>query len=515
MSTSRRQLLKAATLTGGAAALSGCERVISTVSAVLGQSAPNHISVCEGSEIDADFHLLSRAAFGPWPGDLERLKNTGRDQWIEEQLNHESINDSACDFRTQRFGSLRVHPGEAYNWKKPHLRDDITRHSLLQAVYSQRQLFEVMVEFWSDHLNIDLEKGDCIYFKPADDRAVIRKHALGNFHDLIRASAVSPAMLVYLDGRSNKVTRDKPVPNENYAREIMELHTLGVNGGYSQKDIYEAARCLSGWTVNLLKDKQGSFKRGLKGLLLAAEPSRGVSFFNSDLHDNGEKMVLGHVINAGGGEADLDRLVDIVCTHPSTARHIALKMCRRFVSYHPPENLVQRVAETFSQTMGDIKATLRVILKSDEFAASRGQLLKRPFRFIVSALRATAADTHAHPPLTDWLHRMGQGLFQYPTPDGYPDEESPWLGTLLWRWNFALALTGGKIPTVTVDTKALRHALEKPKHSESASDEMTGKLFAHFTGRKPRTEEIEAVRSAGTEAEMLGVMLATPAFQRC
>jgi len=517
VNASRRHLLKAAALSSGAAMLSGCERTISTVSAAFGNATPDHLMVGNGAEIDDDFHLLSRAAFGPWPGDLERLKQMGRKTWLEEQLNHESINDHACDLRAQRFASLRVHPGEAYNWKKPTLRDEITRHSLLQAVYSQRQLFEVMVEFWTDHLNIDLEKGDCIYFKAADDRDVIRKHALGNFHQLIRASATSPAMLVYLDGRSNKVTKAKPVPNENYAREIMELHTLGVNGGYTQKDIYEAARCLSGWTVNLLKDKQGVLKRAAKGQLLPwGEPPRGVSYFNLDLHDDGEKTVLGHVIKAGGGDGDLDRLVDIVCAHPGTARHIALKLCRRFVSYDPPGSLVQRVAETFSQTMGDIKSTLRVILNSEEFMASRGLLLKRPFRFIVSALRATAADTHAHKPLTDWLHRMGQGLFQYPTPDGYPDEESPWLGTLLWRWNFALALAGGKIQTVELDAKTLQHALEiRPqKHDAPPTAESSTKLFAHFTGRKPQAHETEAASSASNDAESLGIILASPAFQR-
>ena len=241
-----------------------------------------------GTSIDPDFHLLSRAAFGPWPGDLQRLKDVGRDAWLEEQLAPDSISDTACDIRAERFESIYFSAGDAYEFRKPVLRDELTRHALLRAVYSKRQLFEVMVEFWTDHLNIDLEKGDCIYLKPSDDREVIRKHALGKFRDVIRASATSPAMLVYLDGRSNKVRKgSQDKPNENYARELMELHTLGVRGGYSQQDVYEAARCLSGW----------SFDRNRVFAL-----NQGESFFRADWHDDGAKQVLGHSIAAGGGK---------------------------------------------------------------------------------------------------------------------------------------------------------------------------------------------------------------------
>lgn len=518
MNSSRRRLLQSALLGGGAAALSSCDRTISAFSSLMGQNVPPHLAVCDGAEIDPEFHLLSRAAFGPWPGDVARVKEMGRDKWIEQQLDHESINDAACELRAHRFDALYVHPGEAYNWKKPALHESITRHAMLRAIYSQRQLFEVMVEFWGDHLNIDLEKGDCVYFKPADDRDVIRRHALGNFRDLIRASATSPAMLVYLDGRSNKVTKDKPVPNENYARELLELHTLGVHGGYTQDDVRAAARCLSGWTVNLLKDRQGTLKAKLKGGLggifsMFSQPSRGVSFFSVDNHDDGEKKVLGVTIPAGGGEDDLERLVDIVCAHPSTARFIATKLCRRFVSYDPPETLVTRVAAEFTKTRGDIKSLLRVILKSDEFIASRGVLLKRPYRFVVSALRATGADTQANAPVTEWLHRMGQPLFQFPTPDGYPDNEKAWVGSLFWRWNFALALAGGSLDGATVDFQGLRRSLGAPH--EASAPEFTTQFFSHFAGRRPSAEEIEAVRSVGHDADMLGIMLASPAFQRC
>lgn len=535
--SSRRSFLQTAAFGFGAAALTGCDRSISEITKAFGQNVPSMLPLPAGADIDPEFHLLSRAAFGPWPGDVERVKQMGRKAWIEEQLDAGSLNDELCDLRARRFESLYYQPGDAYEFKKPVLRNELTRHAFLRAIYSRRQLFEVMVEFWTDHLNIDLEKGDCIYFKPTDDREVIRKHALGKFEDLIRASATSPAMLVYLDGRSNRVTKDKPVPNENYAREIMELHTMGVDGGYTQTDIKEAARCLSGWTVNLLKDKQGGAKRGPKGILQRFNaPPRGVSFFNAEFHDDGEKKVLGQTIPAGGGEADLDALVKALCRHPSTAKYIARKLCVRFVSYDPPAPIVDRVAAEFTRTGGDIKAMLRLLLNSQEFLASAGQLTKRPFRFIVSSLRSLAADTHiqanrnSHGPLLEYLGRMGQGLFQYPTPDGYPDEEAPWMGTLLWRWNFAMDLASGKMSgDVRVPLEDLQKALGNRAKVDTASQRR--RWFAHLTGRQPKEEELRTlaeVTASGLAAkkdkgrtdrleleESLGVMLASPAFQKC
>ena len=230
------------------------------------------------------------------------------------------------------------------------------------------------------------------------------------------------------------------MPNENYARELLELHTLGVDGGYTQSDVYEAARSLTGWRL----------RTGWR---------KGTVYFDASLHDDGEKRVLGQLIPAGGGAADLDRIIDIACSHPSTARHIATKLVRRFVSEDVPASLVTRVAEVFTATDGDIKSLLRTILASDEFKAAKGLKFKRPFQYIVSSLRALGADTHAHQPLIEYLQRMGQGPFQYPTPDGYPDRAAPWLGTLLWRWNFAFALASNRVPTVTVALDQLANAI--------------------------------------------------------
>jgi len=507
--SSRRTLLKFLGLTGASLPLTGCEGLISSVTRQMGQSIPSTLSVANGHQIDPEFHLLSRAAYGPWPGDLDRVRTMGAESWIEEQLAPERIDDRACDLRARRFETIWHEPGTCYEYKKPVLREEITRHTLLRAVYSQRQLFEVMVGFWTDHLNIDLEKGDCIYLKPSDDRLVIRAHALGKFKDLIRASATSPAMLVYLDGKENKKERPDEVPNENYARELLELHTLGVDGGYTQTDVYEAARSLTGWRL----------RTGWR---------KGTVYFDASHHDDGEKRVLGQVIPAGGGATDLDRLVNIACKHPSTAHHIAIKLVRRFVSEEVPASLVERVAQVFNATDGDIKSLLRTIFASDEFKASRGLKVKRPFQYIVSSLRALGADTHAHQPLIEYLQRMGQGPFQHPTPDGYPDRAAPWLGTLLWRWNFAFALASNRVPTV----KVALDQLVKPLGAISGSlngELQPRRLVPYFIGRAGSAAELKAlddyvdthlsgvsaVAEANYQAELVALVLASPAFQKC
>ncbi|HYL99239.1 MAG TPA: DUF1800 family protein, partial [Blastocatellia bacterium] len=248
MHISRRNILRSMGAAGLSLPFAGCERVISRMAARFGEEIPKAVSIASSTEIDPHFHLLSRAAYGPWPGDLDRVRGLGAAAWVEEQLAPEKIDDTACDLRACRFESLEVQTGEDYEFKKTVLSDQLVRCSLLRAVYSKRQLYEVMVEFWTDHLNIYLGKGDDIYLKAGDERDVVRRHALGNVPSLIRASATSPAMLVYLDGKDNR-GGPNDVPNENYARELLELHTLGVDGGYTQKDVYEVARCLTGWRL--------------------------------------------------------------------------------------------------------------------------------------------------------------------------------------------------------------------------------------------------------------------------
>jgi uncharacterized protein (DUF1800 family) len=495
MNATRRALLKTIGLIGATLPFTGCERLISSVTQQLDPSLPDSVALPNSADIDPSFHLLSRAAYGPWPGDLDRVRAMGSESWIEEQLNPETIDDTSCDLRARRFETIWHEPGTCYEYKKPVLREEITRHTLLRAVYSKRQLLEVMVGFWTDHLNINLEKGDCIYLKPADDRLVIRAHALGKFSDLIRASATSPAMLVYLDGKENQKKDPTDVPNENYARELLELHTLGVDGGYTQTDVYEAARSLTGWRL----------RTGWR---------KGTVYFDPNLHDDGEKRVLGQVIPAGGGERDVDRLVEIACNHPTTARHISTKLVRRFVSEDPPASLVQRLATVFTATGGDIKSLLRTMLTSDEFKSAKGLKFKRPFQYIVSCLRALAADTHAHQPLIEYLQRMGQGPFQYPTPDGYPDRIAPWLGTLLWRWNFAFSAASNQVPTVSVPIDRLAQAIG------GTTTFQPGQLVSYFIGRKGSDAEVRAINdyrmsNENYRAELIALVLASPAFQRC
>lgn len=263
----------------------------------------------------------------------------------------------------------------------------------------------------------------------------------------------------------------------------------------------EVARCLTGWGCRH------------KGQWMKAKVE-----FHPGEHDDGEKTVLGHRIPAGLKEQDLERVLDIVCGHASTARYIAEKLCRRFVSDDPPKSAVEKVAQAFAGSNGDIRDVLRALLKSDEFKASKGRKLKRPFRFVVSALRAVGADTNASPGLLRYLGAMGQAPFQHPTPDGYPDEAMPWLGTLLWRWNFALALLTGSIGGTSVKLAELAKAMGAP------AGDPTPFFLRHLMGREGLPVEKEAVAAYlaaspladwNKKQEAVGLILASPGFQRC
>ena len=442
------------------------------------------------AEIDLISHALNRLTFGVRPGDYSRVKALGATEqealtaFLDEQLAPEKIEDHWCEQKVRRFETLGESAGELFEYQEKLLLNEMMRASVLRAAMSERQLFEVMVQFWTDHFNIDSSKGDCKWLKTADDREVIRKHALGKFPDMLRASALSPAMLWYLDGRVNRSHDPGEKPNENYARELMELHTLGVHGGYTQRDVMEVARCLTGWTV---RSKELLYKGRVE--------------FRKDLHDDGAKAVLGQTIRAGLGAVDLDRVLDIVAYHPATARYIATKLCRRFIDDDAPAAAIDAVARAFEQSRGDIQHTLRALFGTAEFRDTRGTKFKRPFHFVASALRSTDADTDVAPAVIEYLLRMGHAPFNYPTPDGYPEEASPWMGTLLWRWNFAVALGSNQIKGTSVDLVALKKAF---------GGELA--LMAHFLGRQPTPEEREAYHESGAG---LALLLGSPGFQRC
>ena len=460
-----------------------------------GRPAPTperSFAVPAGREVDLVEHLLGRCTFGVAPGDRERLLGLSTrpaeavDRSIDQQLAPSGEEDPELQRRLGRLGSLGQPLGELYEWKPEVLLRELSSAALLRAAGSRWQLREVMVEVWSDHFNIDASKGECAWLKAADDREVIRRHALGRFRDLLGASALSPAMLWYLDGRANRRATPAEHPNENYARELLELHTLGVDGGYTQEDVMEAARCLTGWTV---RDRH-RFRKGW----VEFEPA---------LHDDGEKRVLSRRIGAGGGLRDLEALLDTVASHPATAHHVATRLCRRFIAEAPPAGAVDAVAAAFQASEGEIRTTLRTLFGTAEFRspAVRRAKLKRPFHSVASALRATGARTDGGAPLLDLLRRMGQSPFQYPTPEGAPDVALAWSGTLLWRWRLAMALTGDELAGTSVDIRGLT----------ARAGGLEG-LAAHLLGRRPDAVERSALASS---ARPLAVLLASPAFQRC
>ena len=483
MRTSRRGFL-----IGAAATLVACDGLRGQTARWLGASWPDAVAVPGSAAIDPAHLFLSRAGLGPWPGDREALLALGRPAWIERQLHPDDIDDSACRALARRFESVHASPAENLSTRHAQLREEHARHELLRATFSERQLLESLTALWGDHFNIAVAKGDVVAYK-AHDHGLIRAHALGSFRELVRASALSPAMLLYLDGADNKAGGGD-IPNENYARELLELHTLGVSGGYVQRDVMEAARALSGWTVGDGDDwGQGTVR---------FEPAH---------HDPGVKQVLGHTLQPGQGEDELDALLDVVLAHESTSRFVATKLCRWFLGEEAPEDAIAQVALTFRQTDGDLRACVRTTLLPPALDAAPGTRLKRPFRFVVSALRGLGAIHHAGPELLRTLERLGQPTGGHPTPDGYPWEESPWLGTLAWRWTFARDLAHAAT-LAQVPWEALRHGL----------GENPDALFAHLIGRAPTPEERAALRLVRTEADdpwraTAALTLASPAFQ--
>jgi uncharacterized protein (DUF1800 family) len=493
MTLSRRDFLKLTGLVASSAALAACSPSI--FQRVAGKPALLGWAPLPG----ADFLALNRLTFGPRPEERARFEQVGLQAWVEEQLAFESIDDFACNLRLQSFDTLNMKAHELADLSDKifddidlqSVPDELRQATLVRQVYSRRQLFEVVAEFWSDHFNIATVKGNCFYLKTVDDREVIRKHALGSFRDLLWASAHSSAMLTYLDNQVNH----KGAPNENYARELMELHTLGVHGGYSQQDVMELARCLTGWTV---KEHfwTGDFS------------------FDDGLHDTGEKFVLGARIPAGGQD-EAESVVEALAKHPSTAQFVATKLARRFLSDPPPEEIVRRAAAAFTQTNGDIRATLRVVLLDGLVLAQ--PRYKRPVNFVAASLRMLGVDSDGGPAVQDYLLRMGQRAFNWPTPDGYPDRDAAWQGNLMPRWQFAFGLVRGELENTSIDLDGLRE-VSGAKNLPESIDAIASLLLGAPLASAQRDAWIASVQSAGasedeTLAVLTGGILASPAFQ--
>ena len=436
-------------------------------------------------------HALNRLGYGPRPGDVEAVRRMGVDAWIQRQLDPARIDDgraeariaalatatlptaelrkgyevprearreiqkrraemgenpSEDDARRARREMVRKYAGEMKGSPRQ-VVDELQQAKVLRAVYSERQLDEVLVDFWMNHFNVYASKGPERFLVGAYEREVIRPHAWGRFEDLLVATAKSPAMLFYLD---NWLSADPDATafmrgrarglNENYAREIMELHTLGVDGGYTQKDVTEVARALTGWSI-----------AGLRG---DGEPR---FTFNARLHDRGEKRILGHSIK-GGGQEEGEQVIHMLATHSQTARFISYKLARRFVADEPPPALVERAAQTFRSTDGDIRAVVTTIVTSPEFLApaARAAKVKTPLEFVASAVRASGAEVSSARELARRIALMGMPLYQQQPPTGYKDTAEAWVSTsgLLARMNLAADLASGRVAGVSVDPKA-------------------------------------------------------------
>ena len=382
--------------------------------------------------------LVRRATYGVTPAEMAKANQLGFQGYLNYQLNYTRINDDAVETAVaQRWPLMSQTSDTLFTADQGQVRTQLQESIIYRAAFSQRQLYHRMVEFWSDHFNQDLDKVG--YLLVADHRDVIRKHALGKFPDMLKASAHSASMLVYLDQTASRVNS----PNQNYARELMELHTLGVDGGYTQTDVSELARVLTGWTV-----------QGRGNFVFVPSGNSG--------HDWGAKTVMGMTIPAGSptmGQAGLtegEQVIEMLVNHPNTARYIATKMLQWLLDPTPSETQIAAIASVYKATGGDIKSMVRAIL-NDSWLAAAPMKLKRPFHYLASALRSTNPTITTLSAMNGQLNNLGQPLFGWDTPDGYPDKVEYWAGNIVPRWNFASVLSNlNSTTTLAVDTAAYR-----------------------------------------------------------
>ena len=557
--------------------------VVLTQPLVSGQKRPK--SLTDEQRI---IHVLNRLGFGARPGDVERVKAMGVEKYIEQQLNPEKITDTVAENKVRELSVLNMQTAELYekypqpgqllrqlqargmlpaemsddkaknNQNPPagnpldneknrqaiqeyyrenglqrpqRIIDELQASRILRAVYSERQLQEVMVDFWTNHFNIFANKGADRWLLPAWDRDTIRPNALGKFSTLLQATAQSPAMLFYLDNfqsvspnanqrrgglmqqlrqqQQQQPQRQRRGINENYARELMELHTLGVDGGYTQKDVQEVARCFTGWTIF---QPRGGAAAANAMMGEAGRRNAGTFFFQARVHDDGEKIVLGHKIPAGGGIKDGLTVLDILAHHPSTAKFIATKLVRHFVSDTPPPALVDRVAATFTKSDGDIRETLKAIFFSKEFNSTEAYRvkIKRPFELVISAIRTLGADTNGGPGTHQWIARMGEPLYGFQTPNGYSDAAQSWVNTggLLERMNFGLALANNRVQGTKV-------SLAKTSGEQAkVMDEYLKTILGGEISAATRETLLKQLEPSDPATKVVGLILGTPEFQR-
>jgi uncharacterized protein (DUF1800 family) len=465
-------------------------------------------------------HALLRFGFGPRPGQADQVAKQGLDKWLDQQLVTAPTEPAELKGALDSYRNALVPPGElletvlgdemdeAMNGKEikralKRAADEVAMAELTRHVLSERQVEEVMVDFWTNHFNVFAQKGFVRLFAGDYVERAIRPNALGRFEDLLIATAKHPAMLIYLDNAQSVAAKEgkRRGLNENYARELLELHTLGVDGGYDQKDVIDVARVLTGWSVR--RPKEG-----------------GLGFvFRKRAHDDGEKTILGERFPAGADEEEGIKLLKLLAKHPSTAKHLGKKLCARFVADDPPADCVEAAARAYRESDGKIADVVRAIFNHPSFwqSETRGRKLKTPLELVASALRALDARPDGTLQLAGVLGRLGEPLFRESVPTGYPESEVEWLssGAMLSRMSFASMLAAGDVPGVKVD-------LDPVLSSEGNADKVLSRANNVVFGGTASAETLATVRAEleGLEkpeerrAVALALLIGSPEFQR-
>ncbi|HEU5262774.1 MAG TPA: DUF1800 domain-containing protein [Gemmatimonadales bacterium] len=485
---------------------------------------------------DSALHALNRLAYGPRPGEVDRVAAQGVMHWIDRQLSPDEIDDRLLAQRERDFAILQYDrrelarlfvetqrarrertreavPEPAMGQQGRRLAGQFQQLAVMRAALSERQLYEVMVDVWTNHFHVFFGKGADRFLTPDYTERTIRPRALGRFEDLLIATAESPAMLFHLDNwqsiapgatpprllRQRALERMPKGINENYARELLELHTLGVDGGYTQQDVINVARIFTGWSI--------------------ARPQRGAGFeFHDWAHDDGEKQVLGVRFPAGRGQDEGIRLLKLLANHPATMQHVSRKLCRRFVNDGPPDGCVDDAAAAWQRSHGDIREVLRAIFRGPDFWAAENirAKVKTPLEFVVSALRAVRANPDTVPSLAQLVAQLGQPLYLRVTPDGYAEQEDAWVnsGALLDRMNAAVALAAGKLPGVTSDLDAIVPATTDRDHLLASVDrEVLGATMSENTRDVIARQIADISDPVAARALAVGLALGGPEFQ--
>ena len=448
-----------------------------------------------GGAASLEQRMLRRMSFGWTLAEQEEIETQGIAAYLDRQLRPETIDDFGLeDLLLEAFPSLSMSPAErifTYYEEEETVFFEFLLANFYRTVYSPRQLFERLVSLWTDHFNVYLFSDFGLWLKPTEDLEVIRRHANGSFPDLLRASAHSPAMLDYLTNDSNVAGH----PNENYARELMELHTLGVDGGYTETDVKEVARCLTGWSFFLGESLEfGRFR-----------------FFPEE-HDTEAKTVLGETIPAGGGIEDGERVLDLLVAHSSTARFVSTKILRHFWGYEPDAATVDKMADLYLQHDGDIPTLVEATFRWWRMTRAAPKV-KRPVQLIHSSLRALFAEVEEPLLVLNFLLAAGQLPFNWGPPNGYPDSAGYWSGYLLPRFDWGSLFLAEPAVGVRVDLPFLDPEADPALLRDTLDLLLTGGTLGETT--RAAVESYLRDRPAGREtvAEAIGLVVASPEFQ--